>query len=240
MAWCWTRWASRVRLRRSSFRRGVALQPGTGAIVDKVTEMVGLRAVQVPHRFVATRRQACSWDRNTDYVPRKEPADFLSGGKVVKIDSLVLKVMPDGSNGCSGTGPGAKWTICNTPPFDLIPQMEKNPALHVQSFTGEQMFHGLVSGEPRDQAVRRPGKSAGCCGKLVDQHEVLQALGIDPKIHRAVLPLVSGCATRRCKSSTGSEIAAHPSVEAAREALKHTKIRWREGRRVAGHRYRGH
>ena len=33
--------------------------------------------------------------KNTDYVPRKEPASWTSGGKVVKVDRVEWITMPD-------------------------------------------------------------------------------------------------------------------------------------------------
>src|SRR3546814_3971807 len=33
--------------------------------------------------------------KNTDYVPRKEPASGMAGGKVVNVDKVVWNVMPD-------------------------------------------------------------------------------------------------------------------------------------------------
>ena len=35
------------------------------------------------------------YDRNTDYVPRNEPADGLAGGRVVKVDRVEWLIMPD-------------------------------------------------------------------------------------------------------------------------------------------------
>ena len=33
--------------------------------------------------------------KNTDYVPRKEPASYSAGGKVVNVDKVEWNVMPD-------------------------------------------------------------------------------------------------------------------------------------------------
>ncbi|MFT3688976.1 ABC transporter substrate-binding protein [Paenirhodobacter sp.] len=38
---------------------------------------------------------SASFVKNTDYVPRSEPADGLAGGKVVKVDKVVWTTMPD-------------------------------------------------------------------------------------------------------------------------------------------------
>ena len=57
-----------------------------------------------PFRFVKSEWRpgnAMVLERFADYVPRKEKPDFLSGGKNVKIDRLVLRVMPDQSTGAN-------------------------------------------------------------------------------------------------------------------------------------------
>ena len=35
------------------------------------------------------------YEKNTDYMPRKEPASWTSGGKVVKVDRVEWITMPD-------------------------------------------------------------------------------------------------------------------------------------------------
>ena len=197
----------------------IALKPGSTDFVDKITEIDG----SGPFKFRADLWRpgdSMQLDRNPDYVPRKEPADFLAGGKVVKIDSLVLKVVPDGATAASALATG-EIDYMQYAPFDLIPSMEKNAALHVQTFTGVQMFMGWYrvnqASKPFDDPdIRR------VLWQLVDQHEVLQALGIDAKYTVPYCPSFWMCDTP-LQSSVGAEIAAHPSIEAARAALKKTK-----------------
>ena len=54
---------------------------------QQVTEMVG----SGPFKFVKEEHQPGNkvvYVKNTDYVPRSEPADWASGGKVVKVDRV--------------------------------------------------------------------------------------------------------------------------------------------------------
>ena len=60
----------------------------------QVTEMVG----SGPFKFVKEEHQPGNkvvYVKNTDYVPRSEPSDWASGGKVVKVDRVEWVVVPD-------------------------------------------------------------------------------------------------------------------------------------------------
>src|SRR5260370_9438843 len=57
----------------------------------QVTEMV-------PFKFVKEEHQPGNkvvYVKNTDYVPRSEPSDWASGGKVIKVDRVEWVVVPD-------------------------------------------------------------------------------------------------------------------------------------------------
>jgi peptide/nickel transport system substrate-binding protein len=62
-----------------------------------------------PFHFAPARWRAGNnmiLERNPDYVARPEPADFLAGGKHVKIDELDLRVMPDANTGSNALSAG--------------------------------------------------------------------------------------------------------------------------------------
>jgi len=117
--------------------------------------------------------------RNPNYVSRTDPTDFLSGAKLVKIDALDIKVIPDGATAAAALQQG-EIDYMQYAPFDLIPMMEKNPELKVLDFTGAHMFTGhyrmnFVQKPFDDPAIRRVVLG------LVDQQEVLDALGLEPR-----------------------------------------------------------
>lgn len=61
---------------------------------QQVTEMVG----SGPFKFVDKAFRAgdqAVYAKNTDYVPRPEPSSWTAGGKVVNVDKVVMKSMPD-------------------------------------------------------------------------------------------------------------------------------------------------
>ncbi len=55
-----------------------------------------------------------------EYVPRPEPADFLSGGKKVNIDRLTLKVIPDPATQVEALQSG-EIDYLQYVPFDWLP-----------------------------------------------------------------------------------------------------------------------
>src|SRR4029434_10231786 len=63
--------------------------------------------------------------KNTDYGPRKEPASWASGGKVVKVDRVEWIYIPDSATAAAALNAGeADWWE-QLPP-DLIPLLTKN------------------------------------------------------------------------------------------------------------------
>ena len=90
----------------------------------QVTEMVG----SGPFKFVAAEYQPGNkivYQKNTDYVPRPEPPNWASGGKVVKIDRVEWHVIPDNTTKLSTIGSGeADWW--ENPSPDMWPVLAKN------------------------------------------------------------------------------------------------------------------
>ena len=63
-------------------------------VTTPVTEAIG----SGPFRFVREEWVPGSkvvYVKNPDYVPRSEPPNFFSGGKVVKVDRVVWNIIPD-------------------------------------------------------------------------------------------------------------------------------------------------
>ncbi|HKS90190.1 MAG TPA: ABC transporter substrate-binding protein [Stellaceae bacterium] len=92
---------------------------------QQVTEMVG----SGPFKFVKEEFQPGNkvvYVKNTDYVPRSEPPDWASGGKVVKIDRVEWLVVPDAATKTSAMQSGEDdWW--ENPPADLWPVLAANP-----------------------------------------------------------------------------------------------------------------
>ena len=65
-----------------------------------------------------------------DYVPRKEPASLLAGGKVVKVDRVEWIYMPDANTAVAAMNAG-EMDYYENPPIDLLPLLKANPKIKV-------------------------------------------------------------------------------------------------------------
>ncbi len=135
-----------------------------------------------PFRFLKDQWRpgnAMVLERNPTYVPRKEAPDFLAGGKDVKIDQLVLRVMPDQSTGANALIAG-EIDYMQYLPFDMLPILEKEKSIKLMGLGGIHQFQGNFrlnhAFPPFDNpAVRK------VLWKLVDQHATLTAIGVPDK-----------------------------------------------------------
>ncbi|HWU65267.1 MAG TPA: ABC transporter substrate-binding protein [Ensifer sp.] len=84
-----------------------------------LTELVG----SGPYRYVASERVPGSlnvYEKFADYVPRREPADYLSGGKIAYFDRVEWHTIPDPATAASALQAGeVDWWEQPTP--DLLP-----------------------------------------------------------------------------------------------------------------------
>jgi peptide/nickel transport system substrate-binding protein len=88
-----------------------------------------------PFKFVAAEFQPgvkAVYEKNKDYVPRKEPASWTSGGKVVKVDRVEWITMPDAQTAVNALQSG-DIDFMENPSFDLLPLVEGNKDLKVQT-----------------------------------------------------------------------------------------------------------
>src|SRR5437762_2176023 len=70
--------------------------------------------------------------KNTDYVPRKEPPSWASGGKVVKVDRVEWIYIPDSATAAAALSAGEADIWEQLPP-DLIPLLAKNKQVTVKN-----------------------------------------------------------------------------------------------------------
>jgi peptide/nickel transport system substrate-binding protein len=93
----------------------------------QITESVG----SGPFKFVKDEFQPghmVVYVKNTDYVPRKEPPSWASGGKVVKVDRVEWLNIPDAMTKVAALNAGeADWW--ENPPPDVVPLLAANPDL---------------------------------------------------------------------------------------------------------------
>jgi peptide/nickel transport system substrate-binding protein len=155
-------------------------------------------------------------ERFPDYVPRKEPPDFLAGGKKVKIDQLDLRVMPDSSTGANALMAG-EMDYMQYLPFDMLPLLEKAPDIKLVGLGGIDQFQGNFrlnhACPPFDNpAVRR------VLWKLCDQNAILTAIGVPEQFRTPQCSSFWMCDTPY--STTAGAEGAKISIEAAKAELK--------------------
>jgi peptide/nickel transport system substrate-binding protein len=74
------------------------------------------------------------FDRNPDYVPRAEPADGLSGGRLAKVDRVEWRVIPDAATAAAALQNG-EVDIWEQPALDLVPLLSQKPGVRMQRLT---------------------------------------------------------------------------------------------------------
>ncbi len=70
------------------------------------------------------------YERNPDYVPRKEPPSGMAGGKVVKIDRVEWLAM-DAQTAIAALMAG-EIDLYENPPLDLLPQLQSAPGVKIE------------------------------------------------------------------------------------------------------------
>lgn len=91
---------------------------------EQVTEMIG----SGPFRFVAEEYRPgdqAVYIRNEDYVPRSEPMSWTAGGKVVNVDKVVWKAMPDMQTSINALQSGDV-DLIEQVAIDLLPLLQMN------------------------------------------------------------------------------------------------------------------
>ena len=156
-------------------------------------------------------------ERNAAYIPRDEPPSFLAGGKLVRVDNLVLRVMPDDATAANALVNG-EVDYVQYVSFDQLDRLAKTRNISLMSLGGIHMFQGNfrlnhASGPFVDPAVRR------VLWNLVDQAEILNAIGISKQFSVPACPSFWMCGSP-LETAAGS--GAPYSIEAARAALKKT------------------
>jgi len=81
-----------------------------------------------PFKFVQAEFQPgvkAVYEKNTDYVPRKEPASWTAGGKVVKVDRVEWITMADAQTAVNALQSG-DIDFMENPSFDILPVLTAN------------------------------------------------------------------------------------------------------------------
>jgi peptide/nickel transport system substrate-binding protein len=137
-----------------------------------------------PFKFVQAEFQPgvkAVYEKNKDYVPRKEPPSWTSGGKVVKVDRVEWITMADAQTAVNALQSG-DIDFMEVPPWDILPVLAANKDLKIETLNklGFQTVGRMnFLYPPFDNVkVRRAALMA------MNQKDVLDAMVGDPKYYR--------------------------------------------------------
>src|SRR6201995_4007976 len=145
-----------------------------------ITEQIG----SGPFKFVASEFQPgvkAVYEKNKDYVPRKEPPSWASGGKVVKVDRVEWITMADAQTAVNALQSG-DIDFMENPSWDILPVLAANKDITVEALDqlgfqtlGRMNFLLPPFDNPK---VRRAALLA------INQKDVLDALVGNPQYYR--------------------------------------------------------
>ncbi|WP_407180395.1 ABC transporter substrate-binding protein [Bradyrhizobium sp. STM 3562] len=171
-----------------------------------------------PFKFVQAEFQPgvkAVYEKFTDYVPRKEPPSWTSGGKVVKVDRVEWITMPDAQTAVNALQSG-DIDFMEQPSFELLPILEGNPDITVETLNkfGYQTLGRMnFLLPPFDNVkVRRAALLA------LNQKDVLDALVGNPKYYK-VCGAVFACDTPLATDVGAGDLIKGGNIEAAKKAL---------------------
>ena len=151
------------------------------------------------------------YEKNTDYVPRSEPASSAAGGKVVNVDRVEWVVMADDQTALNALQAG-EIDYWEQPPADLLPILEANPDLTVRNLNGlgfQTILRPNTLNAPMDDARIRRAAIAS-----INQKDVLDALVGTPTLYNICgamfvcdTPLASDVGSETLTQGNGMDIA---------------------------------
>jgi peptide/nickel transport system substrate-binding protein len=145
---------------------------------EAVSEIVG----SGPFKFVKDEWVPGSkvvFAKNTDYVPRSEPASGFAGGKVVKVDRVEWVVLPDPQSTIQALNRG-QIDFVELPEVDLLPLLKANKDVRVEEMSplGTQGILRLNHLQPPFTDVR----ARRAMQWLVNQRDFMTAAFGDPSL----------------------------------------------------------
>lgn len=131
------------------------------------------------------------YDRNPNYVPRDEPVNGVAGGKVAKLERVILENIRDEQTALAALQAG-EIDFLETPPIDLIGVLEADPDITVEilnRFGNMGWIRLNFLHPPFDDVKMRQGML-----HLIDQEAILQATFGNPAYFFECAALL-GCGT---------------------------------------------
>ncbi|MER8760245.1 ABC transporter substrate-binding protein [Mesorhizobium sp. M0976] len=123
-----------------------------------------------------------TFDRNENYVPRKEPSDGMAGGKIVNVDRVIWEVIADQQTAMAALQAG-EIDYYETPPADFYSLIESDPNLELQvRDTGQDAVLRMNFLQPPFGNI----KARQAILHLIDQEAFMRVMAPDPKYSSAI------------------------------------------------------
>jgi len=154
--------------------------------------------------------------KNTSYVPRKEPADGLAGGKVVKVDRVEWVYIPDQNTALAAFQNG-EMDVFELPQADFINTLEKNPnvklakdTLGCQGWLRPNFLHPPFNHPKARQALLY----------MVNQDEYLAAAGFPEKYRLKNTAAYFMAGSPNATNAGGEAVLGGQNIAKAKQLLK--------------------
>jgi len=181
---------------------------------QQIAEQIG----SGPFKFVKAEFQPgvrAVYEKNADYVPRKEPPSWTAGGKVVKVDRVEWVTMPDAQTAVNALQSG-DLDFIEDPPWDLLPVLAANPDIKIDTlnkFGFQTLGRMNFVLPPFDNVkVRRAALLA------INQKDVLDAVVGNPKYYETCGAFFV-CGTPLATDAGAGNLTKGGSMEEAKKAL---------------------
>ncbi|MBX6369179.1 MAG: ABC transporter substrate-binding protein [Rhodospirillales bacterium] len=172
-----------------------------------------------PFKFVAEEwvpGNKVVYVKNTDYVPRKEPPSWASGGKVVKVDRVEWIYIPDGATAAAALQAGeVDWW--QQVPSDLAPLLQRSKDVVVTN-VDPIGSHGII----RFNHLLPPfdnEKARQALLYVVDQKEYMTAVAADQKNWQVCASYFT-CGTPMANDAGSEVLTGKRDVEKAKQLVK--------------------
>jgi len=166
---------------------------------EQVTENIG----SGPFKFnqaLAKPGVSFTYDRNEDYVPRKEPSDGFAGGAVAKVDRIVWEQIGDPQTAYAALQVG-EIDFIEFPPADFHGAIESDPnlALQVLNKSGDDYCLRLNHLQKPFNNI----KARQAMLHLIDQEEFLRVISPNPQYGRPVTSIFGNSTLYSNDENTG-------------------------------------
>lgn len=182
---------------------------------EAITEYVG----SGPFTFVEEEFEpgvSVTYAKFEDYVPREEPANWMSGGKVVNVDRVRWVTMPDAQTAINALVSG-EIDYLEQSQIDLLPILEASPdvVVEVRDPLGYQTMGRMNFKHPPfdDEKVRQAALMA------MGQESVLATLIGNPEYY-SLCGAIFGCGTPLASETGSDTLKAGGDPEGARALLE--------------------